>query len=75
MEELEKGLKDLKNPIGLQPHRKNNSIKQLELLGSKPPTKEYTRRVPAIYVCIYIYIYITEDGLVKHQCEKKPLVM
>jgi hypothetical protein len=42
MEELEKGLKELK---GLQHHRKNNNINQpnpLELPGTKPQTKEYT---------------------------------
>jgi hypothetical protein len=49
MEELEKGLKELK---GLQPHRKNSNLNQTEvptpltpeLPGTKPPTKEYTRR-------------------------------
>jgi hypothetical protein len=33
----------------LQPHRKNNNINQQdppELLGSKPPTEEYTWRHP-----------------------------
>ena len=41
MEELEKRPKELK---GFATHRKNNSINQPELPGSKPPTKEYTRR-------------------------------
>jgi hypothetical protein len=48
MEELEKGLKELK---GFANHRKNNSINEPdphphpttpELLGTKPSTKEYT---------------------------------
>jgi hypothetical protein len=42
MEELEKGLKELK---GLQPNRKNNCVKQPEspeLPEPKPSTKEYT---------------------------------
>ena len=46
MEELEKGLKELK---GFATHRKNNNINQPEpphpppeLPGTKPPTKEYT---------------------------------
>jgi hypothetical protein len=42
MEELEKGPKELK---GLQPHRRKNNMKQPvppELLGTKPPTNEYT---------------------------------
>lgn len=39
MEDLEKGLKELK---GWQPHRMNNNINQPELPGTKPPTKEYT---------------------------------
>jgi hypothetical protein len=43
MEELEEGLKKQKV---IEPHRKNNNIKQAELLVSKPPTKEYTWRDP-----------------------------
>jgi hypothetical protein len=46
MEELKKGLKELK---GFATHRKNNNINQpdpLELSGTKPPTKEYTWRLP-----------------------------
>jgi hypothetical protein len=46
MEELQKCLKELK---GLQLHRKNKNINQpdpTELLGTKPPTKEYTWREP-----------------------------
>jgi len=42
MEELGKGLKELK---GLQPRRKSNKINQPdhpELPGTKPVTKEYT---------------------------------
>jgi hypothetical protein len=44
MKELEKGPKELR---GLQPHRMNNNVNQPvppELQGTKPPTKEYTRR-------------------------------
>ena len=41
MEELEKGLKELKRFVT---HRKNNNINQPEFLGSKPPTKEYIWR-------------------------------
>jgi hypothetical protein len=46
MEELEKGLEDLK---GVATHKKNNNINQpdsSELPGTKPPTKEYTWRDP-----------------------------
>ena len=46
MEELEKGLKELK---GFATHRKNNNINQpdpIEIPGTKPTTKEYTWRVP-----------------------------
>jgi hypothetical protein len=42
IEELEKGLKGLKE---FATHRKNNNINQPdppELSGTKPPTKEYT---------------------------------
>ena len=48
MKEKGEGLKELK---GLQPHRKNNNINQpdpLELPGTKPLTKEYTRSIPWI---------------------------
>jgi hypothetical protein len=38
MEELEKGLKELK---GFATHRKNNNINQPVLLGSNPPTRVY----------------------------------
>ena len=68
MEELEKGLKELK---GLESfgrttistnHRKNNNIKQPELPGSKPPTKQSVQKegpmAPAVYVA--------EDGFVRH---------
>jgi hypothetical protein len=41
MEELEKGLKELK---GFAIHRINNNINQPEVPGSKPPTKKYTWR-------------------------------
>jgi hypothetical protein len=44
MEELEKGLKELK---GFATHRRNNNINQTdppELPGTEPPTKEYTWR-------------------------------
>jgi hypothetical protein len=69
VEELEKGPKELKD---LQPHRKNNSINQPvppKLLGTKPPTKEYTwgPMAPGAYVA--------EDGLVGHQWEERPLVL
>ena len=46
VEELEKGLKELKE---LEAHRRNNNMDQPvlpELLETKPPTKEYTRRDP-----------------------------
>jgi len=49
IEELEKGLKDLK---GFATHRKNNNINQpdiLEFLGTKPPTKEYTWKDPWLH--------------------------
>jgi hypothetical protein len=46
MEELEKGLKELR---GLQPHRGSNSVNQPDLpefLGTGPTTKEYKWRNP-----------------------------
>jgi hypothetical protein len=46
MEELEKGLKELKRFVT---HRKNNNINSPELPelpGTKPPTKQYTWRDP-----------------------------
>ena len=46
IEELEKGHKKL---TGLQPHRRNNNMKQPvlpELPGTKPPSKECTWRDP-----------------------------
>ena len=48
MEELEKGLKELK---GFPTHRKNKHINRpdtLELPGTKLPTKEYTWRNPLL---------------------------
>jgi hypothetical protein len=48
MEELEKGLNELK---GFTNHRKNNNINQTdlpELPETKPPTKEYTWRDPCL---------------------------
>ena len=48
MEELEKGLKELKMFVT---HRKNNNIKHSdlpELLGTKAPTKEYMCRDPLL---------------------------
>ena len=50
MEELEKGLKELR---GLQPHGRSNSVNQpdpLELPGTKPPTKMYKWRDPWLQV-------------------------
>jgi hypothetical protein len=69
MEELEKGLQELR---GLQPHRKNNNINQqnpIELPGTKAPTKEYTWRDP------WLQLYVAEDVLVRHQWEERPLVL
>jgi hypothetical protein len=48
MEELEKELKELKR---FSTHRKNNNIKPTgppELIGTKPPTKEYTWKDPGL---------------------------
>ena len=67
MEELQKGLKELK------PHRRNNIMNKPvpELSGSKPLTKEYIHMegtmVPATYV--------GEGGLVRHQREGRLLVL
>ena len=50
MEELEKGLKELR---GLQPHEGSNSVNwpdPLELPGTKPPNKEYTWRDPWLHL-------------------------
>ena len=47
IEELEKGLKELK---GFETHRKNNIINQQELPVTKPLTKEYTWRDPWLQV-------------------------
>jgi hypothetical protein len=43
VEELERGLKELK---GFAIHKKNNNINQPELPGIKPPTKKCTWRDP-----------------------------
>ena len=51
----------------MQHHRKKNNINQPKFPESKLPTKEYTWRDFAVYVA--------EDGLVRHQWGKKPLVL
>jgi len=66
MEELEKGLKELK---GFAIHRKNNNINQPDTPGTKPPTKEYTETLMAPAT------YVAKDGLVGHQWEEMPLVL
>jgi hypothetical protein len=51
---------------GLQPHGGSNSVNSpdpLELLGTRPTTKEYTWVPPCV----------AEDGLFGHQWEEKPL--
>jgi hypothetical protein len=63
MEELEKGLKELK---GFATHRINKNINQPdhpELPEPKPPTKEYIHlEVPMDPIA-----YVAEDGLVGYQ--------
>jgi hypothetical protein len=54
--------------------RKNNNINQPdspELPGTKPPTKEYTRRDPWLAPAVYV----AEDGLVRDQWEERSLVL
>jgi hypothetical protein len=68
IEELEKGLKELK---GFATHRKNN-INQpdpTELPETKPPTRVHMEgpMAPATHVA--------EDSLVRHQWEDRPLVL
>jgi hypothetical protein len=65
MEELQKGLKELK---GLATHRKNNNNNQpLDFPGTKRPTKEEGPMPLATYV--------VESGLVGHQWEERPLFL
>jgi hypothetical protein len=58
MEELEKGLKELK---GFSNQGNNNNINQPELPGIKPPSRVHMEgpMAPAVYVA--------ENGLVGHQ--------
>jgi hypothetical protein len=70
VEELEKGLKELK---GFATHRKNNNINQpdsSELPGTKPPTKRVHMEGP-----MALAAYVAEDGLVRHQWEERLLLL
>ena len=59
MEELEKGLKELRGVAAPGGSNSVNRPDPLEHPGTGPPTKEYT--------------YVAEDGLVGHQWEEQPL--
>jgi hypothetical protein len=69
MEELKKGLKDLKRFVTYRKKNKINQPDPTELPGTKPPTRVYMERsmAPATYVA--------EDDLVRHQWEERPLVL
>ena len=67
MEELEKGLKELK---GFATHRKNSNISQPdlpELPGTKPPTRVHMEGPMAKAA------YVAQDKLVEHQWEEQLL--
>jgi hypothetical protein len=54
----------------MQPQKRNNNMNQPvppATPGIKPPTKEYMRMAAAAYA--------SEDGLLGHQWEERPLVM
>jgi hypothetical protein len=48
-----------------------NQTPSPKLPGTKPPTKEYTWR----WRPMALAAYVTEDGLIWHQWERRPLVM
>jgi hypothetical protein len=64
MEELSRGLKELKNNIN-----QSAPPPPPELPGTKPPTRECTWRDP------WLQLHISEDGLIWHQWEGRPLVL
>ena len=64
MEELEKGLKELK---GFSNQGNNNNINQPELPGTKPPTRVHMEGPMAKAA------YVAQDKLVEHQWEEQLL--
>jgi hypothetical protein len=64
MEELEKGLKELKGFVTPEEEQKYQPTRPPELPGTKPPIKDQPMPPAA-----------SEDGLVKHQWEERPLVL
>jgi hypothetical protein len=69
MEELEKGLKELRRFAAPWREQHCQQDRSLELPGTGPPTKEYTWRDPWCWP----HMYVAEDGLVGHQWEERPL--
>ena len=64
MEEVEKGLKELKGFMTPQEEQQYQPTRSPELPGTKLPTKDQPM-TPAT----------SEDGLVKHQWEERPMVL
>jgi hypothetical protein len=63
MEELEKGLKELKGFAAQYEEQQYQSTRPPELPRTKPPNKKYTSRDPWLQLHMY------------HQWEEKPLVL
>ena len=62
MEELEKGLKELRGFAAPWREQQCQHARPSEFLGTGPPTKEYTWRDR-----MALATYVAEDGLVGHQ--------
>jgi hypothetical protein len=66
MNELEKGLKDLK---GFATPKEEQNINNLELPGTKPQTKKIHMPGPMAPAT-----YVAEDGIFWHQWEERPFL-
>jgi hypothetical protein len=71
MEELEKGLKELK---GFATHRKNK-IKQPDTSELRVTTSHHHHQRVHMEGPMSSVTYVVEDGLGGHQCEERPLVL
>jgi hypothetical protein len=60
------GAEGVCSPVG-RTTRLTSQIPHQELLGTRPPTKEYMEEPMALAP------YVAEDGLVGHQWEERPL--